>query len=73
VRPFLIWTLRLLLPLSAGFLLAFLKVIWDDTPDTGDWMAVAAMFCIVVSLIGIGLWAFSTWVDKDRIGDPDRN
>jgi hypothetical protein len=36
-------------------------------------MAVAAMFCIVVSLIGIGLWAFSTWVDKDRIGDPDRN
>jgi hypothetical protein len=59
------WTLRLVLPVAAGFAIQLVYWMWFDNPYGRSFGSIVGGFLIAVTALAAALWAWHAWFSKD--------
>jgi hypothetical protein len=59
------WTLRLVLPVAAGFAIQLVYWMWFDNPYGRSLGSIVGGFLIAVTALAAALWAWHAWFSKD--------
>ena len=59
------WTLRLVLPVAAGFAIQLVYWMWFDNPYGYSLGSIVGGFLIAITALAAAFWAWHCWFSKD--------